>query len=211
MGMARATSNSRLSVDDWIQAGFAILAEEGIKALKIERLCRDGKRALWAGIKTVKAGARLSDIGRAVQSFADRGGYTLIRNLASHGVGASLHEDPGEIPTWYEPRDTRRIANGLVFTIEPFLSLGASWAEEGNDGFGGCDADFAQKLGAEVSITGTVQKVSNLILNINLYARVVATREPLVAMSVDIRGNTDESWSRGLDYLVRTRFLPSDN
>jgi hypothetical protein len=76
---------------------------------------------------------------------------------------------------------------------------------------GGCDADFAQKLGAEVSITGTVQKVSNLILNINLYARVVATREPLVAMSVDIRGNTDESWSRGLDYLVRTRFLPSDN
>jgi hypothetical protein len=76
---------------------------------------------------------------------------------------------------------------------------------------GGCDADLAQKLGAEVSITGTVQKVSNLILNVNLYARVVATREPLVAMSVDIRGNTDESWSRGLEYLVRTRFLPSDN
>ena len=76
---------------------------------------------------------------------------------------------------------------------------------------GGCDADFAQRLGAELSITGTVQKVSNLILNINLYVRVVATREPLVAMSVDIRGNTDESWSRGLEYLARTRFLPSEN
>jgi hypothetical protein len=76
---------------------------------------------------------------------------------------------------------------------------------------GGCDADLAQKLGAEISITGTVQKVSNLILNINLYARVVVTKEPLVAMSVDIRGNTDESWSRGLEYLVRTRFLPSDD
>jgi Protein of unknown function (DUF2380) len=76
---------------------------------------------------------------------------------------------------------------------------------------GGCDADLAQKLGAELSITGTVQKVSNLILNINLYVRVVATRAPLVAMSVDIRGNTDESWSRGLEYLVRTRFLPSAN
>jgi Protein of unknown function (DUF2380) len=75
---------------------------------------------------------------------------------------------------------------------------------------GGCDADFAQKLGAELSITGTVQKVSNLILNINLYVRVVATRAPLVAMSVDIRGNTDESWSRGLEYLVRTRFLPEN-
>jgi hypothetical protein len=76
---------------------------------------------------------------------------------------------------------------------------------------GGCDADLAQKLGAELAITGTVQKVSNLILNINLYARVVATKQPLVAMSVDIRGNTDESWSRGLEYLVRTRFLPPEN
>jgi methionyl aminopeptidase len=104
-------------------------------APKIERLCRDGKRALWAGIKTVKAGAKLNEIGRAVQSFADHGGYTLIRNLASHGVGSSLHEDPGEIPTWYEPRDHRRIANGLVFTIEPFLSLGALWADEGDDGW----------------------------------------------------------------------------
>jgi hypothetical protein len=77
---------------------------------------------------------------------------------------------------------------------------------------GGCDADFAKKLGAELSITGTVQKVSNLILilNINLYVRVVETRAPLVAMSADIRGNTDESWARGLDYLVRTRFLPSE-
>jgi hypothetical protein len=75
---------------------------------------------------------------------------------------------------------------------------------------GGCDADLAQKLGADLAITGTVQKVSNLILNINLYVRVAATRARLVNMSVDIRGNTDESWSRGLDYLVRTRFLPAD-
>jgi hypothetical protein len=75
---------------------------------------------------------------------------------------------------------------------------------------GGCDADLARKLGAELAITGTVQKVSNLILNINLYARVVATKQPLVAMSVDIRGNTDQSWSRGLEYLVRTRFLPPE-
>jgi Protein of unknown function (DUF2380) len=76
---------------------------------------------------------------------------------------------------------------------------------------GGCDADFAKQLGADLSVTGTVQKVSNLILNINLYVRVVDTRAPLVAMSVDIRGNSDESWARGLDYLVRTRFLPTEN
>jgi Protein of unknown function (DUF2380) len=76
---------------------------------------------------------------------------------------------------------------------------------------GGCDADLAKKLGADLSITGTVQKVSNLILNINLYVRVVETKAPLVAMSADIRGNTDESWARGLEYLVRTRFLPTEN
>ncbi|HEX2591406.1 MAG TPA: type I methionyl aminopeptidase [Rhizomicrobium sp.] len=102
---------------------------------KLDRLCRDGKRAMWAGINAVKSGVPLSDIGRAVEKFAKSGGYTLIRNLASHGVGASLHEEPGEIPTWYEKRDKRRIHDGLVFTIEPFLSLGSEWAEDSGDGW----------------------------------------------------------------------------
>ena len=100
---------------------------------KTARLCRDGKRAMWAGIKAVKAGGRLNAIGRAVQEFADKNRYTLIRNLASHGVGSALHEEPGHIPTWYEPGDTRRIRDGLVFTIEPFLSMGSHMAIDGND------------------------------------------------------------------------------
>jgi methionyl aminopeptidase len=100
---------------------------------KIERLCRDGKRAMWSGIRAVKAGGRLNAIGRAVQDFADKHRYTLIRNLASHGVGAALHEEPGHIPTWYEPNDRRRIHEGLVFTIEPFLSMGSHMAVDGDD------------------------------------------------------------------------------
>jgi methionyl aminopeptidase len=102
---------------------------------KLDRLCRDGKRALWAGINAVKSDAPLNDIGRAVEKFAKSGGYTLIRNLASHGVGGALHEAPGEIPTWFEPRDKRRIHDGLVLTIEPFLSLGSEWAEDSGDGW----------------------------------------------------------------------------
>ena len=102
---------------------------------KIERLCRDGRRALWTGIRTVKAGGRLNEIGRAIEAFADKNGYSLIRNLASHGVGRGLHEEPKEIPTWHEPDDRRRIAEGLVFTIEPFLSLGADWVSETGDGW----------------------------------------------------------------------------
>lgn len=105
------------------------------KSAKLERLTRDGKRALWAGINQVKAGARFNEIGRAIETFADRNGYSLIRNLASHGVGRALHEDPKEIATWHEPKETRRIQEGLVFTLEPFLSLGSDWAVEGDDGW----------------------------------------------------------------------------
>jgi len=102
---------------------------------RIERLCRDGRRAMWAGIKAVKPGAKLNEVGRAIERFARTNGYSLVRNLASHGVGRSLHDEPAEIPTWYEPRDRRTIAEGLVFTIEPFLSLGADWVKERDDGW----------------------------------------------------------------------------
>jgi methionyl aminopeptidase len=102
---------------------------------RIERLCRDGRRAMWAGIKAVRPGGRLNEVGRSIEQFAGKNGYSLIRNLASHGVGRSLHDDPAEIPTWYEPRDKRTIPEGLVFTIEPFLSLGADWVEEQGDGW----------------------------------------------------------------------------
>jgi hypothetical protein len=71
----------------------------------------------------------------------------------------------------------------------------------------GCEAKIAASLGAEQAMIGTVQKVSNLILNINLYVRDVASGKPLRAYSVDIRGNTDKSWSRGVSYMVRNRLL----
>lgn len=105
---------------------------------RIERLCRDGRRAMWAGIRAVKPGARLNEVGRSIETFAQKNGYSLVRNLASHGVGLSLHDEPKEIPTWYEPRDRRVIPEGLVFTIEPFLSLGADWVEELDDGWTLC-------------------------------------------------------------------------
>ena len=102
---------------------------------KIERLCRDGRRAMWTGIRAVKSGGRLNEVGKAIETFARKNGYSLVRNLASHGVGHSLHDEPGEIPTWHEPGDRRMIPAGLVFTIEPFLSLGADWVEETGDGW----------------------------------------------------------------------------
>jgi hypothetical protein len=73
----------------------------------------------------------------------------------------------------------------------------------------GCDVDFAREAGAEVVVSGWVQKVSNLILNMNVIVRDVATGRVIGAGSVDIRGNTDESWSRAVSYLVRNRLQPA--
>ena len=67
---------------------------------------------------------------------------------------------------------------------------------------GGCDAEFASELGARYSMTGWVQKVSNLILNMNIVVRDAKTGQVILSKSVDMRGNTDESWSRALDWLV---------
>jgi methionyl aminopeptidase len=96
-------------------------------------LCRDGKRAMWEGIRAVRSDAPLAGIGNAIGAFARKHRYTLIENLASHGVGDTLHDEPGEISTWPDRSERRLITDGLVFTVEPFLSLGAREAVERGD------------------------------------------------------------------------------
>jgi hypothetical protein len=71
----------------------------------------------------------------------------------------------------------------------------------------GCEVPLAAALGADLALVGWVQKVSNLILNLNLTIREVATRELVFAGGVDIRGNTDESWRHGIRYLLKNRLL----
>ena len=71
----------------------------------------------------------------------------------------------------------------------------------------GCEIDFAKDAGADLAAWGTVQKVSNLILNINLYMENTKDGSLTFLQSVDIRGNTDQSWSRGLNYLIKNHLL----
>lgn len=97
---------------------------------KIAHLVRDGKRATWIGIGEVKTGRPFASIGQAIGAFAVKNHYTLIANLASHGIGRSLHEEPGELSTWPDPDEERIMEEGMVFTVEPFLSLGGEWAED---------------------------------------------------------------------------------
>jgi Protein of unknown function (DUF2380) len=72
---------------------------------------------------------------------------------------------------------------------------------------GGCDLKLAGQLGADLEITGMVQKVSNLIINLNIYLRDVKTGAIITVASADMRGNTDESWSRTMSWLIRNRLL----
>lgn len=72
---------------------------------------------------------------------------------------------------------------------------------------GGCDVKFARQLGADLAITGEVRKISTLILNMSVYVRDAHTGNLVAAMNADFRGNTDESWSRAMSYLLRNRLL----
>ena len=99
----------------------------------LDRLCRDGQRAMQIGIAQVGHDKPLAGIGQAIGQFASKRGYTLIRNLASHGIGRALHEAPEEVPTWPTRGDRRRMHRGMVLTVEPFLSTGGLWAENGDD------------------------------------------------------------------------------
>ncbi|KQT78207.1 hypothetical protein ASG59_09495 [Methylobacterium sp. Leaf466] len=73
----------------------------------------------------------------------------------------------------------------------------------------GCAEDYARTLGADVAVTGEIQKVSNLILNINVYVKDLRGDKPEQAYSVDIRGDNDVSFDRGLKYLVKNSLPPT--
>ncbi len=75
---------------------------------------------------------------------------------------------------------------------------------------GGCEAEYGRALGADLVAWIRVQKVSNLILNMNVYIADVKSGRMLLTKSVDLRGNTDDSWSRSLRYLVKNSVLPAD-
>ena len=101
----------------------------------------------------------------------------------------------------------RRLAESGRFTLLDITPVASEARANNLQACGGCDTSLARRVGAELAITGTVQKVSNLILNVNIYVRDVSSGATVAAMSADMRGNTDESWSRTLDWLVRNRLL----
>ncbi|MEC8861215.1 MAG: type I methionyl aminopeptidase [Pseudomonadota bacterium] len=103
-------------------------------ALK-DRLLHSTQVALNEACRSARAGSPLNGIGRAIEKVAKQKGFRIIRNLCSHGVGRALHEEPGEIPGYYNPADRRMLHEGPVITIEPFLSTKSRHVEEADDGW----------------------------------------------------------------------------
>jgi methionyl aminopeptidase len=99
------------------------------------KLCMSTRRALQDAMKEARAGAPLNRIGRAIERRAKKAGFGVIRDLCSHGVGRALHEDPEHIYGYYERRDKRRLREGQVITIEPFLTTGPPNVWEADDGW----------------------------------------------------------------------------
>lgn len=119
--------------------------------------------ALEQALLEVRDGARLNRIGHAIERVARAHRFKIIENLCSHGVGRSLHEDPEYITGYYDPRDTRVLRDGMVITIEPFLSTKSTQVEEQADGWtlsgvkGNLSAQFEHTLivtkGAPIVVT----------------------------------------------------------
>jgi methionyl aminopeptidase len=94
-----------------------------------------GRNALKQALKVAKHGRYLNEVGQVIEQIAVENGFKPIRNLGSHGVGRKLHEEPSFIPGFYAPFDRRRFEEGMVVTIEPFLSTDTNVAVEASDGW----------------------------------------------------------------------------
>lgn len=99
------------------------------------RLCHATRTALAEAMKTARAGQPINRIGAAIERTAKAYGFKIIENLASHGVGRALHEEPEHIPGYFDPSDTRTLHEGMVITIEPFLSTKSRIVTEASDGW----------------------------------------------------------------------------
>jgi len=101
----------------------AVTIPVGRIAPEAEQLLRVTQDALAAGIAAVRVGARVSDIGHAVQKFVEAHGYSVVREFVGHGIGAQLHEEP-QVPNYGPPGRGPRLAEGMTLAIEPMVNVG---------------------------------------------------------------------------------------
>jgi methionyl aminopeptidase len=98
-------------------------------------LVEASQKILLKAISQIKGGVKIAEIGRLIETEAKRSGFRVIKNLVGHGIGRSLHEEPQEIPCYYDPLNRKRFKKNSVVAIETFISTKAVYAHEKGDGW----------------------------------------------------------------------------
>lgn len=106
----------------------------GEPSIQAKRLCEITYDCMWLGIAKVKPGATLGDIGHAIQSYAEKNGYSVVREFCGHGIGKKFHEDP-QILHYGRPGAGMKLQAGMIFTIEPMINAGKRDIKQLNDGW----------------------------------------------------------------------------
>jgi methionyl aminopeptidase len=105
----------------------------GEGSIAAKRLCQVTFDAMWKGIAKVKPGARLGDIGHAIQTFAENAGFSVVREFCGHGVGKRFHEEP-QVLHYGRPGTLEELVPGMIFTIEPMINAGRREIKEDRKG-----------------------------------------------------------------------------
>jgi methionyl aminopeptidase len=95
----------------------------GEGSIAARRLCQVTFEAMWKGILKVRPGARLGDVGHAIQSYAESAGFSVVREFCGHGIGKRFHEEP-QVLHYGRPGTLEELVPGMVFTIEPMINAG---------------------------------------------------------------------------------------
>jgi methionyl aminopeptidase len=101
---------------------------------EVLQLLKITKESLFKGIDMAFAGNRVGDIGYAVQSYVERAGYSVVRELVGHGLGKKLHEEP-QVPNYGNRGSGSKLTEGLVICIEPMINLGRKEILQEKDGW----------------------------------------------------------------------------
>ncbi|ODS84650.1 MAG: type I methionyl aminopeptidase [Cytophagaceae bacterium SCN 52-12] len=135
------------------------------------------KKSLYLGIEKAREGFRTGDIGHAVQSYVERQGYSVVRELVGHGVGKGLHEAP-EVPNYGNKGRGVALRDGMVIAIEPMINLGRRSIVQESDGWTIRTAD--RKASAHFEHTVAVRKHHAEILTTFDYIEAVTANSSLM-------------------------------
>lgn len=127
------------------------------------RLVQTTEEALWMGIRAVRPGARLGDIGWAIERHAKRHGYSVVREYCGHGIGREMHEKP-QILHFGKPGTGLALREGMVFTIEPMLNRGRRTVRTEADGWTVVTNDGSLSAQFEHTVAVTASGASVLTL-----------------------------------------------